>query len=266
MSEKRIPKRSEQKKEYTWAIEDIYASDELWKADLERLKSLVDKIAGFKGRLDESGKTLYEYFTLFFDETVILCNSLSTYAQRKSDEDTTNSTYQAMTGQIMNVYVAINSASSFQDSELIAIPDEKLEQFYKETPELELYKTHINRVRKQKEHILSEAEEKILALSGELAQSPENIYSLFNDADLKFPDAVDKDGNKHQLTHGSYIPLVKSNDRELRRSAFEQLYHTYDSFKNTCAATLSAQAKMLSFYAKARKYNSTLEAALSETD
>ena len=127
MSEKRIPKRSEQEKEYTWAIEDIYASDELWKADLEKLKSLVDRIGGFKGKLGESGKALYEYFTLFFDETVILCNSLSNYAQRKSDEDTTNSTYQAMTGQIMNVYVAINSASSFQDSELIAIPDEKLD-------------------------------------------------------------------------------------------------------------------------------------------
>lgn len=265
MSEKRIPKRSEQDSQYTWAIEDIYATDEAWKTDLEKLKTAVDKVVEYKGRLGESGKTLLEFFTLS-DEISVLGDSLVNYAQRKSDEDTANATYQAMTGQFMNVYVSINSALSFETPELIAIPDETLTKFYQDEPKLLLYKKHFDRIRKQKDHILSDAEEKILALTGEMAQSPENIYSMFSDADLKFPDAVDKEGNKHQLTHGSYIPLVQSPDRVLRESAFKSLYHTYDNFKNTCAATLSSQIKMLQFYAKARKYSSTLEASLSNTD
>lgn len=265
MSEKRVPKRSEQDPKYTWAIEDIYATDEAWKEDLEKLKIAADKIMKYKGKLGESGKKLLEFFTLS-DELSVLCNSLVNYAQRKSDEDTANATYQAMIGQFMNVYVSIDSALSFDTPELIAITDETLTKFYQDEPKLLLYKKHFDKKRKQKEHILSDAEEKILALTGEMAQSPENIYSMFSDADLKFPDAVDKDGSKHQLTHGSYIPLVQSQDRVLRKSAFESLYHTYDNFKNTCAAALSAQVKMLQFYAKARKYNSTLEASLSNND
>lgn len=265
MSEKRIPERSEQNPEYTWAIEDIYPDDNAWRADLEKLKEMPEKLAKFKGKLGESGEVLYDFFKLS-DEVSVLCDSLGNYAQRKSDEDTANSTYQAMTGQLMNVYVAINSVASFETPELVSISDERLEEFYASAPKLELYRKHLDKIRKQKNHILSDREEKLLALSGEMAQSPENIYSMFSDADLKFPDAVDKDGVKHQVTHGSYIPLVQSNDRILRKSAFESMYHSYGNFRNTCAATLSAQVKTLNFYSKARNYNSTLEASLSETD
>lgn len=265
MSEERIPKRSEQKPEYTWAIEDIYADDSLWRADLEKLKAMPERLIAFKGKLSESGNTLLEFLTLS-DEISVLCDSLGNYAQRKSDEDTANSVYQAMTGQLTNVFVKINSVLSFATPELVSVSDVRMEELYTEAPGIELYRTHLDRIRKQRDHILSDAEEKILALSGEMAQSPENIYSMFSDADLKFPDATDRDGVKHQVTHGSYIPLVQSKDRTLRKSAFESMYHTYDNFKNTCAATLSAQVKALNFYAKARKYNSTLEAALSDTD
>lgn len=265
MSEERIPKRSEQKPEYTWAIEDIYADDSLWRADLEKLKAMPERLIAFKGKLSESGNTLLEFLTLS-DEISVLCDSLGNYTQRKSDEDTANSVYQAMTGQLTNVFVKINSVLSFATPELVSVSDVRMEELYTEEPGIELYRTHLDRIRKQRDHILSDAEEKILALSGEMAQSPENIYSMFSDADLKFPDATDRDGVKHQVTHGSYIPLVQSKDRTLRKSAFESMYHTYDNFKNTCAATLSAQVKALNFYAKARKYNSTLEAALSDTD
>ena len=265
MSEERIPERSEQNPKYTWAIEDIYADDSLWRADLEKLKAMPERLIAFKGKLSESGNTLLEFLTLS-DEISVLCDSLGNYAQRKSDEDTANSVYQAMTGQLTNVFVKINSVLSFATPELVSVSDVRMEELYTEEPGIELYRTHLDRIRKQRDHILSDAEEKILALSGEMAQSPENIYSMFSDADLKFPDATDRDGVKHQVTHGSYIPLVQSKDRTLRKSAFESMYHTYDNFKNTCAATLSAQVKALNFYAKARKYNSTLEAALSDTD
>ena len=265
MSEKRIPKRSEIPTEYTWKLEDIYPTDEAWNDDLEKLKTMPEKLLSYKGKLGESGEDLLGWFRLT-EELSVLCNGLVNYAQRKSDEDTTNAKYQAMVGNLMSVYTEIYSAMSFDAPEIVAISDDTLETFYKNVPELELYRTHLNNIRKQKDHILSDAEEKILALAGEMSQSPENIFSMFSDADLKFPDAVDKDGNKHQVTHGSYIPLVQSADRVLRKSAFESLYHTYDKFKNTCAATMNAQIKMLHFHSKARKYDSTLEAALSGTD
>lgn len=265
MSEERIPKRSEQKPEYTWAIEDIYPTDEAWKQDFEKMLQMPEKILSYKGRLGESGETLLEFMRLS-DEISVLCDSLGNYAQRKSDEDTANAVYQAMVGQLMNAYVRINSAGSFETPELISIDEEKLNGFYDAVPQLELYKKNIDRVRRKKEHILSDEEEKILALAGDMSQSPENIYSMFSDADLKFPDAFDKDGKAHQVTHGSYIPLVQNADRVLRKSAFESLYHTYDGFKNTCAATLGAQIKAVQFYAKARKYPSSLAAALDGTE
>ncbi|WP_287614084.1 oligoendopeptidase F [Ruminococcus sp.] len=265
MSEERIPKRSEVPEQFKWALEDIYATDEKWTEDLQKLKAMPERIAAFKGRLSESADTLYDFMQLS-DEISVLCDSLGNYAQRRSDEDTANAKYQGFLGQLMNAYVAVNSAGSFETPEIISIEEDKLQKFYEDKPELKLYKRALDKLRRKKAHILSEAEEKILALTGEMGQSPENIYSMFSDADLRFPDAVDKDGKAHQVTHGSYIPLVQSEDRILRKSAFESMYGTFDKFKNTCAATLSAQIKAVNFYAKARRYDSSLEAALDGTE
>ena len=265
MSEERIPKRSEVPEQFKWALEDIYATDEKWAEDLQKLKAMPERITAFKGRLSESADTLYDFMKLS-DEISVLCDSLGNYAQRRSDEDTANAKYQGFLGQLMNAYVAVNSAGSFETPEIISIEEDKLQEFYEDKPELKLYKRALDKLRRKKAHILSEAEEKILALTGEMGQSPENIYSMFSDADLRFPDAVDKDGKAHQVTHGSYIPLVQSEDRVLRKSAFESMYGTFDKFKNTCAATLSAQIKAVNFYAKARRYDSSLEAALDGTE
>lgn len=257
----RIPKRSEVPEEFKWALEDIYPTDEAWEKDLEKLKAIPEKVASYKGKLGESAEALYEFMQLS-DEISVLCDSLGNYAQRRADEDTANPKYQGYMGQIMNAYVEINSAGSFETPELISIPEETINSFYEQKPELKLYKRQLDRVRRKKEHILSEAEERIIALTGEMGQSPENIYSMFSDADLKFADAVDKDGKAHQVTHGSYIPLVQSSDRVLRKSAFESMYAAYGSYKNTCAAILNGQIKAVQFYSKARRYNSSLEAAL----
>lgn len=257
----RIPKRSEVPEEFKWALEDIYPTDEAWEKDLEKLKAIPEKVTSYKGRLGESAEALYEFMQLS-DEISVLCDSLGNYAQRRADEDTANPKYQGYMGQIMNAYVEINSAGSFETPELISIPEETINSFYEQKPELKLYKRQLDRVRRKKEHILSEAEERIIALTGEMGQSPENIYSMFSDADLKFADAVDKDGKAHQVTHGSYIPLVQSSDRVLRKSAFESMYAAYGSYKNTCAAILNGQIKAVQFYSKARRYNSSLEAAL----
>lgn len=259
--EKKIPVRSEADPKYTWAIHDVYATDELWNADLERARTFPQQLAAYKGRLGESAQTLYEFLRLG-DDMNVLFDALYGYAQRKSDEDTTNPTYQGMASQAMNVMVAVDAAGSFETPELLAIPDETLEQFYRDEPSLETYRLYLTRVREKRAHILSDAEEKLLAAAGEISQSPDTIYSMFGDADLKFPPAVDSEGKSHPVTHGTYIPLMHSQDRVLRKSAFESIYGVYSSFRNTAAAILTAQVKQLKFHADARKYDSTLQASL----
>ena len=259
--EKRTPNRNEVEEKYKWAINDIYATDEAWADDLEKLKGYIEKIPTYKGRLAESADIMFEYMQVC-DEISLLGDSLINYAQRKSDEDTTVAKYQNMIGQAMNVFMQINSAGSFETPEIIAIAQATLDKMFADKPELELYRRKLELQRVKKDHVLSEAEEKIIALTSEMGDSPENIYSMFSDADLRFPDATDKDGKTHQVTHSTYIPLVQSPDRVLRKSAFEAMYSTFDSFKNTCAATLGAQIKAVNFYAKARNYSSSLEASL----
>lgn len=259
--QKNIPIRSEADPKYTWAIHDVYASDALWNADLEKARTFPQQIAAYKGRLGESAATLCEFLRLG-DDMNVLFDALYGYAQRKSDEDTTNPTYQGMASQAMNAMVATDAAGSFETPELLAIPDETLAQFYRDEPALEVYRLYLTRVREKRAHILSDAEEKLLAAAGEISQSPDAIYSMFGDADLKFPPAVDKDGVSHPVTHGTYIPLMHSQDRILRKSAFESIYSVYSSFRNTAAAILTAQVKQLKFHADARRYESTLQAAL----
>ncbi len=264
MSE-RIPKRADVPAEHKWRLEDIYPTDAAWEQDFLKLKELPEKITGYKGLLSTDAEKLLEYLQ-FDSEMAVLFDSLVNYAQRRSDEDTAKSEYQDMVLRIETAYVDIAGASAFVTPELLSVSDEAMEGFYKAQPQLELYRRSLDRIRSQREHVLSEAEERIMALAGEMTGSPDTIFSMFNDADLKFPDAVDSEGNAHQVTHGSYIPLVQSSDRVLRKSAFESLYHVYEGYKNTTAAILASQVKCLSFRAKARKYESSLEAALSNTE
>lgn len=259
--EKKIPVRSEADPKYTWALEDVYANNDVWKADLEKARALPAQLAAYKGHLGDSAQKLLEFLQLG-DGISVLFDSLYGYAQRRSDEDTANSLYQGMTSQAMSAMVAVDAASSFETPELLAIPDDKLEQFYQEEPALETYRLALTRIRSKRAHILSDAEEKLLAAAGEMSQAPDSVYSVFADADLKFPSATDKDGNPHPVTHGTYIPLMHSADRVLRKSAFASLYSVYGQFRNTAAALLSAQVKQLKFYADARKYDSTLQASL----
>lgn len=259
--EKKIPVRSEADPKYTWALEDVYANNDVWKADLEKARALPAQLAAYKGHLGDSAQKLLEFLQLG-DGISVLFDSLYGYAQRRSDEDTANSLYQGMTSQAMSAMVAVDAASSFETPELLAIPDDKLEQFYQEEPALETYRLALTRIRSKRAHILSDAEEKLLAAAGEMSQAPDSVYSVFADADLKFPSATDKDSNSHPVTHGTYIPLMHSADRVLRKSAFASLYSVYGQFRNTAAALLSAQVKQLKFYADARKYDSTLQASL----
>lgn len=261
METNKIPARADVPEKDKWAIQDLFATDDDWRAALAKAKEFIPRITAFRGRLVESGAALLSFFRLD-DEISLAFDALVHYAQRRSDEDTRVAAYQEMVSQVTRFAVEIQSAAAFETPELLAISDEDMNRLYAEAPELELYRLNIDRIRRRREHVLSDKEEAILAAAGEMAASPDDIYSMLNDADLKFPDAVDKDGNKHPVTHGTFIPLMQSYDRVLRKSAFDSLYSVYGQFRNTSAATLSAQLKQLLFFANVRKYPSTLDAAL----
>ena len=261
METNKIPARADVPEKDKWAIQDLFATNDDWRAALAKAKEFIPRITAFRGRLAESGVALLSFFRLD-DEISLAFDALVHYAQRRSDEDTRVAAYQEMVSQVTRFAVEIQSASAFETPELLAISDEDMNRLYAEAPELELYRLNIDRIRRRREHVLSDKEEAILAAAGEMAASPDDIYSMLNDADLKFPDAVDKDGNKHPVTHGTFIPLMQSYDRVLRKSAFDSLYSVYGQFRNTSAATLSAQLKQLLFFANVRKYPSTLDAAL----
>ena len=261
----KILERSQVAEQDKWAIHDIYATDELWEEDLKKAKELLPAIAAFAGKLGVDGQTLLDYLKLE-EEIAVLADALGNYAMRRSDEDARVSKYQAMVGRVMSAYVELNAASSFATPEIMAISDETMEQFYAACPGLEKYRRYLDDIRRRRAHVLSPAEEKILAAAGEMANAPDTIYGMFNDADITFPDAVDSEGKKHPLSQGTYISYMESEDRVLRKSAFENLYRTYGAYKNTIAAVLSAQVKQLQFYAQTRKYGSSLEASLDNTN
>lgn len=162
----------------------------------------------------------------------------------------------------MAASVALQTANSFMTPEVMDIPEQTLNRFFDECPELERYRRFLNNLRRRKAHTLSAAEEKLLASAEEMADAPNTVYGAFADADITFPDAVDAEGERHPLSQGTFVSLEESPDRELRKSAYENLYHTLDGFRNTAAAILNAQNKQLKFFAEARKYDSAFEASL----
>ena len=251
--------------EDTWAITDLYENDAAWEAEFATIEEKKNQLAAFAGCLGESPEKLYEYLQLS-EQTNVTCYELANYAMRKSDEDTRDPVYQAMVGKFMGLYVGLNAAVSFETPEIMAISDETLDGFYAQYPALERYRRHLADLRRRKAHILSEAEEKLLAAAGELAQTPDNVYGMFADADLTFRDVVDSQGNSHKLTQGSFVHYEESSDRELRKSAYESMYDGFGAFKNTAAGLLNAQNKQLKFFAEARKYPSAFEASLDENN
>lgn len=265
MEQTKIRNREEIPQEDKWAIEDLYATAQDWERELESLNEDRDALAAYAGRLGESGETLCGYLTNM-EQVNVKADRLGNYCMRRADEDTRDAACQAMSGRFVSTVVAFGAACSFDTPEIMALSDETLESFYTACPALERYRRYLTDLRRRKEHTLSAAEEKLLAAAGEMAQAPDTVYGAFTDADMKFPDAVDAQGGKHPLTQGTFVTLEESPDRELRRSAYENLYDTLSGFQNTAAALLNAQNKQLKFFSDARKYPSALEASLDATN
>ena len=260
-----IRARDQIPQEDTWALEDLYPSDESWEQALSALTARQAEAAAFAGKLGESGETLCAFLHLVEDvegQSELLAN----YAMRKADQDTRNATYQAMVGKLMGVLTAVSAAFSFATPEIMAIPEEALEGFYKAAPGLERYRRYLNNERRRREHTLSAAEERLLAAAGEMANAPETVFGSFLNADMRYPDAVDSEGKPHALSQSTFVPLEESGDRALRKSAYENLYNTLGGMRNTAAGLLDAQNKQQKFFATARKYGSAREAAMDRTN
>ena len=257
--------REEIDSKYKWDLSSMFPSDEAFEAGLEELKAYCPKLLAFKGKISTSSQALLEFLQLE-DQMNLLLYKIINYAERKSDEDTRVAKYQAYVANATSVYTQVGEATSWFAAELLAIPAESVEKFYAEVPALEFYRRKLNKILNQREHTLSAEEEALLARAEELAVQPTNIFSMFDDADLTFDDAVDSEGKTHKLTSGSFVPLLMDADRVLRESAFKQLYSRFGEFRNTSAAILTSQVKNLQFFSSSRKYASSLEAALAENE
>lgn len=257
--------REEIDSKYKWDLSSMFPSDEAFEAGLEELKAYCPKLLAFKGKISTSAQALLEFLQLE-DQMDLLLYKIINYAERKGDEDTRVAKYQAYVANATSAYTQIGEATSWFAAELLAIPAESVEKFYVEVPALEFYRRKLNKILNQREHTLSAEEEALLARAEELAVQPTNIFSMFDDADLTFEDAVDSEGKTHKLTSGSFVPLLMDADRVLRESAFKQLYSRFGEFRNTSAAILTSQVKNLQFFSSSRKYASSLEAALAENE
>ena len=265
MDTKTVPLRSEVPEELTWDLRDLFESDEAWAAELQALKALPGELSAYEGRLGESAEALLSFLRLE-DKASLRLSRLLVYASCKSDQDTADSFYQDLRGKATAAAVAVSSATAFAAPEIMALDEDRLSLFYIAQPALETYRRVLYQVRRRAAHILSPAEERLLAAAGEMAEGPESIASIFQDADLSFPAVTDSEGKSHELTGSSFVPLLLSPDRALRRNAFETYYKSLGAFRNTVAATLDAQFKVLRFFSEARGYESTLAAALDHTE
>jgi oligoendopeptidase F len=261
MTEKNLPDRSAADRRWQWRLEDLYATNGDWEDEFRNADVLIPKVAAWEGKLNESAKALLRALE-DIAALSLMAEKLYCYAQMRRDEDNGNSLYQGMTDRASALSVRIESALSYFDPEVLAIEPARLEGFFNEEPGLAVHRHNIELITRRREHTLSRPEEKLLAMAGDVVQAPGTIYTLFNNADIQFPVIKGEDGEDVRITHGRYIPLMESANREVRRAAFQGLYSTYGSFRNTVAASLSSSVKADLFESRARKFGSALEASL----
>ena len=210
MGAKKLRKRDEIPAQYKWNMQDMFASDELWEEEAQLLLDLAKEISTYKGRLSESAAVLLEFMKKS-DKLSYYAERVVVYANQKYHEDTAVSKYQAFSAKADNISVAVSSAVSFMSPEILAMDEELLKQFFQQEPELEHYRRVIEQILRAKEHTLSAEMEAVLAQARDMANVPSNIFSMFNNADVKFPSVRDIEGNRIQITHGNYISLIEAS-------------------------------------------------------
>lgn len=262
---KEILERKDALKENTWDLESLFKDFDAWDESYKKALEMANKFESYKTKVVSSSNSLYSALSES-DELYRIVQNLYSYSSMKLDEDTREGRSQALSDKALGLYVEVNEKTSFLTPEILTLEESTLEKFYEEEPKLKLYKQSIDDIMRQKSHVLSAREESILAQMGEVADSPQKIYSMLNNADLKFPTIKDENGKDVEITHGNFIPLMESKDRTVRKAAFEGLYSVYEGYKNTFAATLNGDLKKNIFNSKIRNYNSSREASLDENN
>lgn len=261
MSEaQRLPARSEVPATDCWDLSTLYASDEAWEADFKKFESEIPRFANFRGRLAEGAKVIAELidFDLEMDR---LAERLGTYAFLRTTEDQTNNAYQALTGRFQNMSVRASQAASYMRPELLAIAPEKMAAIMADAS-LEKYRLLLERIVRYRAHTLTDTEESLIALQGEMSQTASKVFRQLNDADLKFGELKNEKGQTVELTNSTFSQFMISQTRSVRKAAFHQYYGQFQAHENTLAATLAGSIHTDVYYARARKYPSALESSL----
>lgn len=259
LSMSEIVKRADAPVENTWKLEDLFPNRKAWDQEYEEVKQLAKKAEQFQGKLN-SAESIGNCFKLE-DELSLKTERVYVYAHLHHDEDTAEPTYQGLSQKAKKLGVEVSESLSFVTPEILALPDHQLDAFI-EDPKLADYRFTLQEMKREKAHILGKTEEALLAQVGNLAQAPQTIFGMLNNADLKFPKIKNENGKEVELTHGSYIQFLESPHREVRERAFKAVYDTYAKNKNTIASTLSANVNKNIFYSRVRKYPSVLEMSL----
>ena len=265
MSNRELKERKDIPKEYTWDLESMYDGVESWELDYKRVMKMANDFLDYKGKVINSSENLLNALK-DNDELYRITYNVYSYSRMRMDEDTRIAETQSLADKGLSLYVEVGEKTSFLVPEILTLDRTTLENYFKENKDLTLYKQFLNDLLRQKNHVLSAREESILAQMGEVASAPQKIYSMLNNADIKFPAIKDEDGKDIEITHGNFIPLMESKDRNVRKAAFKALYDTYSGFKNTFASSLSGDLKKNIFMSNIRNYNSSIEASLDENN
>lgn len=256
-------KRSEMERETTWALEDLYESEAAFAEDVRILDREIESFGDYQGRLGESSELFLEMLRSYCQMSQRF-EKVYVYANQLLHQDMGDSKSQKMAGEMEIVMNQLNAASSFMVPEILTLDDEKIREYLEEEPALLEFRRFLDNILRQKEHTLDARMEEVLAKAGDMAKGPSNIYAMFNNADITFQPVVTEEGEELALTQGRYVTFLESDNRGIRKQAFENLYAGYAGFKNTLAAVYEANAKQADFYARMRKYPSALEASLDE--
>lgn len=259
-SNKILKSREEIDEKYKWNINNLYEDLDAWECDFQHLKEIAPKLSNFQGKLKDP-KILLEYFKI--EESILrLAEKLSVYAHCRSDEDTTNTTFQALKSKIDSFFPEILGLSSFFIPEILSINEKDLLNSLNEIDELKTYKFLLEDILKLKPHTLSKEEEMILASVSDCLNAPSDIYNMLSNADISFPRIKNEQGEEVELTDKNYSVFISSKDRRVRRDAFKALFNTYEKYKNTLSTALTSAIKNFIFNSKTRKFNSSLESSL----
>ena len=257
-----VLQRNEINEKDTWDLSTIFETDQKWEEELARLTEDTKEAASLEGHLLDSAESLLNITERYLDLNRRL-EKLYVYAHMKNDQDTRVAKYQEYYAKAMTLYSQLDQVFSFYEPEFMAITEEQYQNFLAEEPKLQPYKHFFDKLLQNKEHVLSQREEELLAGAGEIFGAASETFAILDNADIVFPFVKDEDGNEVQLSHGVYMRLVESKNREVRRGAYEALYSTYEQYQHTYAKTLQTNVKVQNYRAKVRNYKSAREAALA---